>query len=116
MEKFGKLVKDNISWKVANILPKVLNAGDMAGTLSVKVLDYFLPAIYSKVSSMPRGRTGTGMTATNSIRVRTGNVSAGTSIFAMVVLEELSRVYLKLYGLQHQVVACSNGTLQQLYV
>jgi sugar (pentulose or hexulose) kinase len=98
MEKFGKLIqKDNISWKLTNILPKVLNAGDMAGTLSVegaRLLDPTGNLQQGIPLCPPEGDAGTGMTATNSIRVRTGNVSAGTSIFAMVVLEkELSRVY-----------------------
>ena len=110
MEKFGKLIqKDNISWKLTNILPKVLNAGDMAGTLSVegaRLLDPTGNLQQGIPLCPPEGDAGTGMTATNSIRVRTGNVSAGTSIFAMVVLEKNYLVFiLKLTWLQHQVVA-----------
>lgn len=98
MEKFGKLINEhNISWELTSILPKVLNAGDTAGTLTVegaKLLDPTGALQPGIPLCPPEGDAGTGMTATNSIRVRTGNVSAGTSIFAMVVLEkELSRVY-----------------------
>lgn len=84
-------------FRLADILPKVLLAGEPAGTLTREgalLLDpsgALLPGI---PFCPPEGDAGTGMTATNSIAVRSGNVSAGTSVFAMVVLEkELSRVY-----------------------
>jgi sugar (pentulose or hexulose) kinase len=85
------------SQKLTDILPKVLKAGEKAGTLSVlgaKMLD---PAGELKAGiplCPPEGDAGTGMIATNSIRERSGNVSAGTSIFAIAVLEKgLSRVH-----------------------
>ena len=84
-------------WKIHNILPKVLCAGECAGTLTEKgalLLDPSGDLKYGIPLCPPEGDAGTGMTATNSITVKTGNVSAGTSIFAMVVLEKaLSRVY-----------------------
>ena len=85
------------SWKLRDILPEVLTAGEEAGTLTEEgaaLLDasgLLKPGI---LLCPPEGDAGSGMTATNSVKVRTGNVSAGTSVFAMVVLEkELSRVY-----------------------
>lgn len=95
--KFDDLISDRgFSWKLHDIIPKVLNAGDDAGTLTdegAKLLDptgVLRPGI---PLCPPEGDAGTGMVATNSVAARTGNVSAGTSIFAMVVLEkELSEV------------------------
>jgi sugar (pentulose or hexulose) kinase len=98
MEKFNALIKSkNILWKLEDILPKVLNAGEEAGTLLADKID-FLDTSKTLSAGVPlcppEGDAGTGMVATNSIRERTGNVSAGTSIFAMVVLEKnLSKVY-----------------------
>lgn len=77
-------------WKIEDLLPTPLVAGTSAGELTAegaKLLDpsgVLQPGI---VLAPPEGDAGTGMVATNSVRVRTGNVSAGTSIFAMVVLE-----------------------------
>ena len=89
--------KNNYPWKLKDILPKVLAAGDMAGTLSeegAKLLDPSGELSSGCVLCAPEGDAGTGMVATNSVTVRTGNVSAGTSIFAMIVLEkELSKRY-----------------------
>ena len=76
-------------------LPAVLPAGAAAGTLSeagAALLDGLLPA--GIPFAPPEGDAGTGMTATNAVAARTGNVSAGTSIFSMVVLEKpLAKVY-----------------------
>ncbi len=87
----------NFSWKLENILPKVLVAGTKAGNLTeegVKLLDVTGELQAGIPLCPPEGDAGTGMVATNSVAVRTGNVSAGTSVFAMVVLEkELSKVY-----------------------
>jgi sugar (pentulose or hexulose) kinase len=84
-------------WKLADILPKALKAGENAGTLSaegVKLLDSKGILQAGIPFCPPEGDAGTGMVATNSVRQRTGNISAGTSIFAMVVLEkDLSQVY-----------------------
>lgn len=98
VEQFDELIAEkNYSWKLREILPKVLLAGENAGTLTeegVKLLDVSGNLEAGIALCPPEGDAGTGMTATNSVAVRTGNVSAGTSVFAMVVLEkELSKVY-----------------------
>ena len=98
IEQFDALVAEkNYSWKLGDILPKVLSAGEDAGVLTAegaKLLDVSGNLQAGIPVSPPEGDAGTGMTATNSIAKRTGNVSAGTSVFAMVVLEkELSKVY-----------------------
>lgn len=84
-------------WKVEDILPKVLSAGEQAGTLTeegAKLLDVSGALSAGIPFCPPEGDAGTGMTATNSVRQRTGNVSAGTSVFAMIVLEkELKKVH-----------------------
>lgn len=86
-----------LDWNIEDILPKVLLAGEAAGTLSEKGALLLDPS--GRLNSgiplcPPEGDAGTGMTATNSVSVKTGNVSAGTSIFSMVVLEkQLSRLY-----------------------
>ncbi len=92
-----RLEVENNAWKIQDILPKVLVAGDAAGVLTgagAKLLD---PTGQLKAGiplCPPEGDAGTGMVATNSVAERTGNVSAGTSVFAMIVLEKaLSRVY-----------------------
>lgn len=98
IEQFDALVAEkNYSWKLGDILPKVLSAGEDAGVLTAegaKLLDVSGNLQAGIPVCPPEGDAGTGMTATNSIAKRTGNVSAGTSVFAMVVLEkELSKVY-----------------------
>ena len=84
-------------WKLENLLPRPLVAGTPAGTLTAegaKLLDPTGTLQPGVVLAPPEGDAGTGMVATNSVRVRTGNVSAGTSIFAMVVLEhKLARLH-----------------------
>ncbi|MGN0772421.1 MAG: xylulokinase [Candidatus Ventricola sp.] len=84
-------------WKLPDILPAVLNAGEDAGCLTAegaKLLDPTGTLEAGALVAPPEGDAGTGMTATNAVAVRTGNVSAGTSVFAMVVLEKpLSKVY-----------------------
>lgn len=77
-------------WKLEDLLPEPLVAGAPAGELTaegVKLLDPTGTLQLGITLAPPEGDAGTGMVATNSVRVRTGNVSAGTSIFAMVVLE-----------------------------
>lgn len=96
--QFDELVADrHYGWKLAEILPRVLTAGENAGALTeegARLLDPTQTLQAGSPMCPPEGDAGTGMTATNSVTVRTGNVSAGTSIFAMVVTEkELSRVY-----------------------
>ena len=98
LKQFDERIQDKgFPWKVGEILPKVLVAGESAGVLTeegAKLLD-----VSGKLQSgiplcPPEGDAGTGMAATNSVAVRTGNVSAGTSVFAMAVLEKaLSRPY-----------------------
>lgn len=87
----------NFVWKLGDILPKVLVAGENAGTLTeegAKLLDTSGALQAGIPLCPPEGDAGTGMAATNSVAVRTGNVSAGTSVFAMIVLEkDLTKVY-----------------------
>ena len=84
-------------WKLADLLPEPLVAGTPAGELTeegAKLLDPTGTLQPGITFAPPEGDAGTGMVATNSVRVRTGNVSAGTSIFAMVVLEhKLARLH-----------------------
>ena len=96
--QFDELIKDQgFGWKLEEILPKVLSAGEKAGILTeegAKLLDPTGNLEAGIPMCPPEGDAGTGMVATNSVAVRTGNVSAGTSIFAMVVMEgELSKVH-----------------------
>ncbi len=92
LSKFDALVKEkNYPWNITDILPTVLNAGEAAGTLTeeaAKLLDISGNLQAGILVCPPEGDAGTGMTATNSVAVRTGNVSAGTSVFAMIVLEK----------------------------
>lgn len=78
-------------WKLTEILPKVLSAGEQAGVLTEEGAKLLDPSGNLKSGipvCPPEGDAGTGMVATNSVAVRTGNVSAGTSVFAMIVLEK----------------------------
>ena len=98
VEQFDQLVAgENFPWKLRDILPKALVAGEDAGVLTeegAKLLDASGNLKSGIPMCPPEGDAGTGMAATNSVAVRTGNVSAGTSVFAMVVLEkELEHVY-----------------------
>ena len=98
VEKFDRLVEPyGYSWKLNDILPQVLSAGEDAGTLTIEgakrldISDHLQAGI---PVCPPEGDAGTGMVATNAVRKRTGNVSAGTSSFSMIVLEkELSKPY-----------------------
>ncbi len=91
IEKFSALPEvAEQPWNLSDLLPEPLVAGTPAGTLTAegaKLLDPTGTLQPGIVLAPPEGDAGTGMVATNSVRVRTGNVSAGTSIFAMVVLE-----------------------------
>lgn len=119
LEKFNELVKArNLPWTLSDVLPKVLPAGADAGRLTEQgaaLLDNLLtPGI---PFAPAEGDAGTGMTATNAVAPRTGNVSAGTSIFSMVVLERpLSRVYEEIdlvttpTGAPVAMVHCNNCT------
>ena len=96
--KFDKLIETkNLGWKILDILPEVLNAGEDAGVLTeegAKKLDPSGTLQAGIPLCPPEGDAGTGMVATNAVRQRTGNVSAGTSSFSMIVLEKaLSQPY-----------------------
>lgn len=98
IKQFDELVASkNYQWKLEDIMPKVLVAGENAGVLTedgAKLLDITGQLQSGIPLCPPEGDAGTGMVATNSVAQRTGNVSAGTSVFAMIVLEkELSKVY-----------------------
>jgi sugar (pentulose or hexulose) kinase len=98
IELFNERLKaEKIAWKLQDILPKVLVAGDAAGALTAEGARLLDPAKQLQAGiplCPPEGDAGTGMVATNSVGERTGNVSAGTSVFAMIVLEKpLSKVY-----------------------
>ena len=92
IQKFDKLIEgENYPWKVKEILPKVLVAGDAAGILTeegAKKLDPTGNLEAGIPLCPPEGDAGTGMVATNSVAQRTSNISAGTSFFSMVVLEK----------------------------
>ena len=97
-EQFNLLLEtENLPWKLQDILPKVLVAGDSAGFLTkegARLLDPTGQLRSGIPFCPPEGDAGTGMVATNSVAERTGNVSAGTSVFAMIVLENaLSKVH-----------------------
>ena len=92
VEKFDQLIAPRgFSWKLLDILPRVLVAGENAGFLTpegaikLDVSGHLKPGI---PVCPPEGDAGTGMAATNAVRQRTGNVSAGTSSFSMIVLEK----------------------------
>lgn len=96
--QFDELIADkNYPWKLEEILPGVLLAGESAGTLTeegAKLLDVSGNLEAGIPLCPPEGDAGTGMVATNAVTVRTGNVSAGTSAFSMAVLEkDLSKAY-----------------------
>ena len=96
IEKFDNLIAPyGFPWKLGDILPKVLPAGAPAGRLTengAKRLDVSGHLQAGVPLCPPEGDAGTGMVATNAVRPRTGNVSAGTSSFSMIVLEkELSK-------------------------
>ena len=98
IEKFDTYnIAGDYTWKLKNILPKVLIAGENGGSLTAEgalLLDPSGDLENDILLCPPEGDAGTGMVATNSVSKRTGNISAGTSVFAMLVLEkELSRVH-----------------------
>ncbi len=96
--QFDEAVADkNYAWKLKDVLPAVYTAGQQAGALTeegAKLLDPTGTLKAGVPFCPPEGDAGTGMAATNSVAKRTGNVSAGTSVFGMIVMEkELSKVY-----------------------
>jgi len=121
LELFAALVAEKkYPWRLRNILPRVLTAGESAGVLTIEGAKLLDPTGTLKPGipvCPPEGDAGTGMVATNSIRQRTGNVSAGTSIFSMVVLgKKLSKVYPEIdvvttpIGSPVAMVHCNNCT------
>lgn len=98
IQQFDDTVADkSYAWKLKDVLPKVYTAGEQAGSLTeegAKLLDPTGTLQAGVPFCPPEGDAGTGMAATNSVAKRTGNVSAGTSVFGMIVMEkELSKVY-----------------------
>ena len=96
LEKFDALPEiQNQPWRLKDILPSVLTAGQQAGCLTKQGAALLDDLLAPGIPFAPaEGDAGTGMTATNAVAPRTGNVSAGTSIFSMVVLEKpLEKVY-----------------------
>ena len=119
-DKFDKLIADaGYAFKIREVLPKVLVAGEDAGTLTAEGAAFLDPAGDLKAGikvAPPEGDAGTGMVATNSVRVRTGNVSAGPSDFAMIVVDHQLGVHRELDmvttpdGLPVAMVHCNNCT------
>ena len=98
VRKFDELIAPkHLGWKILDILPKALLAGEDAGRLTDEAahrIDVSGHLHGGAAVCPPEGDAGTGMVATNAVRKRTGNVSAGTSSFSMIVLEKaLSRPY-----------------------
>jgi len=119
--QFDELIADKgFGWKLKGVLPKVLCAGESAGVLTeegAKLLDPSGNLQAGVPMCPPEGDAGTGMTATNAVKVRTGNISAGTSIFSMVVTEKaLEKVHEEIDmvttpdGMPVAMVHCNNCT------
>lgn len=108
------------SWDLASILPRIETAGRQAGALSVDgaaLLDPSGDLEAGAIFCPPEGDAGTGMVATHSVAQRTGNISVGTSVFGMIVLEKaLSGVYEAVdivttpHGKPVAMIHCNNGT------
>ncbi len=104
LAKFAeKVAPYKYAWNLEELLPSFLNAGEAAGTLTKEGAQWLDPSGEFETGiplCPPEGDAGTGMVATNSVAKRTGNVSAGTSVFAMIVLEKpLSKSYNKFIDL-----------------
>lgn len=97
LRAYDRQVEGRLAAPLRELLPTVLSAGDDAGSLTEEGAAFLDPSGHLRPGvplCPPEGDAGTGMVATNSVAPRTGNVSAGTSIFAMVVLESpLQRVH-----------------------
>ena len=115
----AEVQKMGCPWRIREILPTEMTAGDCAGRLTAAGAAFLDPEGDLQPGipvCPPEGDAGTGMAATNSVRVRTGNVSAGTSDFAMVVVEELPKVHREIdivntpAGLPVAMVHCNNCT------
>ena len=120
MEKFNAIIAEQgYAWRLSDILPGILLAGSPAGTLTAAGAAFLDPAGDLQPGipfAPPEGDAGTGMTATNSVAPRTGNVSAGTSDFAMIVVEKLPGVHREIdmvttpTGKPVAMVHCNNCT------
>ena len=120
VEKFdGLIAPRGYGWKLRDVLPRVLSAGENAGCLTEGGAKFLDPAgdLLPGIPVAPcEGDAGTGMAATNSVRVRTGNVSAGTSDFAMVVVDHPLGVHREIdmvttpSGTPVAMVHCNNCT------
>lgn len=122
VKKFDNLVApEGYPWKLLDILPKSIVAGEPAGCLTeegARRLDVSGHLRAGVPLCPPEGDAGTGMVATNAVLQRTGNVSAGTSSFSMIVLEkELSKPYEMIdMGDHPRRKPCGDGALQQLHL
>ncbi len=110
LEKFSKLVqKYNLPWNIQDVLPNIVSCDKMCGQLTQKGALFLDPEGDLRAGvpfCAPEGDAGTGMVATNAVKERTANVSAGTSVFAMAVLEKpLSKIYPQI-----DVVATPSGS------
>ena len=120
LDRFNAMIADRgYSWKLPDVLSKVLMAGDEAGTLTKEGALFLDPTGTLQAGiplCPPEGDAGTGMVATNSVRVGTGNVSAGTSDFAMVVVDHKLGVHPEIdmivtpAGKDVAMVHCNNCT------
>ena len=120
IDLFDAKIAGKFGWKIRDILPEVLPAGADAGVLTAEGAKLLDPTgkLQAGIPVAPcEGDAGTGMAATNSVGVRTGNISAGTSIFSMVVLEKpLSKLYPEIDmvttpdGMPVAMVHCNNCT------
>src|ERR671933_664627 len=120
LDRFDQLAAEaGVELTLADLLPRIASAGDPAGELTEAGATLLDPTGRLRPGTPlcpPQGDAGTGMVATNSVAPRTGNVSAGTSIFAMVVLErELTRMHREIdlvttpAGDPVAMVHCNNG-------
>ena len=120
MAKFDALIeKKGYAWRLRDVLPRVLRAGEAGGRLTDEGARFLDPEGDLEAGipfAPPEGDAGTGMAATNSVAVRTGNVSAGTSDFAMVVVDHPLGVHREIdmvttpAGLPVAMVHCNNCT------
>ena len=115
----GEAVKKGMPWRLRDILPEIATAGESAGSLTGAGALFLDPEgdLKPGIPFAPcEGDAGTGMTATNSVRARTGNVSAGTSAFAMLVADHELGVHREICmvttpaGLPVAMVHCANCT------
>lgn len=124
--EYAATFKEMTGFDVNEVFPKVLPAGAKAGNLTEKGAAFLDPSgdlIAGVPMCPPEGDAGTGMAATNSVRVKTGNISAGTSIFSMVVLDkDLKKTYPGLIdivttpdGIPVAMVHCNNCTGENNY-